>query len=71
MKNTAFEALKRAGWKSDDNFKWTRPGKESGISAIWTKSLHVFTSNAPPFEADHKYDSSQILLLLALPARQG
>lgn len=68
-KYNTFEILKRAGWKSDtDNVKWTRPGKESGISATWEQShenkLHVFTSNAPPFEADHEYDPFQILSLL-------
>src|SRR5262249_18791191 len=51
---------------------WTRPGKARGISATTglrdkcgKDLLHVFTSNAYPFEPDQSYDKFAAFALLA------
>lgn len=64
--------LTRAGWKSKDGRHWTRPGKETGISATWGKCtagdiplFYVFSSNAGEFEDQRSYKPFQIFALLA------
>lgn len=57
------EILEPAGWvflrQQGDVGYWRRPGKDDGQSAttnaLGTDRLHVFTSSAPPFEADTSY----------------
>jgi hypothetical protein len=61
------EILEPAGWKierqRDKEIRWTRPGKDGGCSATtgYCKSdssgdlLHIFSSNAPPFQAGESY----------------
>ena len=68
-----YTLLRNNGWKSKDNINWTRPGKESGISATFgvcrratDKALgfKVFTSNAYPFEAERCYFPFAIITIL-------
>jgi hypothetical protein len=56
---------KRAGG-SDEKLHLTRDGKENGISATLyeNKILHVFSSNAFPFENDKSYSPFSIYALL-------
>ena len=63
--------LKHNGWKSSDNVYFTRPGKETGISATLGKMkqygfplFHVFSSNADPFEGDKAYTPFSVFSLL-------
>lgn len=64
--------LTRAGWKSKDGRHWTRPGKETGVSATWGKCtagtvplFYVFSVNAGVFEDQRSYKPFQIFALLA------
>lgn len=64
-----FGFLLEHGWKpSGEDF--TRPGKDRGVSASivaaedGTRLLHVFTSNAPPFEKDKNYNPFDAYRLL-------
>jgi hypothetical protein len=42
-----------------DETRWTRPGKDHGVSAVTNHNgnnvLHVFTSSASPLEAEGNY----------------
>jgi hypothetical protein len=57
------EILSEHGWSQishyGDEVRWCRPGKEGGVSATTNYNgnglLHVFSTNAPPFEADRDY----------------
>ncbi|XTZ17068.1 hypothetical protein ACQSSU_06725 [Micromonospora echinospora] len=57
------QVLVPAGWRehyrSDDVTYWTRPGKQTGISAstnaLGTDRLHVFTTSASPLEGGESY----------------
>ena len=59
--------LRLAGWKEESR-GWTRPGKDSGISATVGKVaphvFYVFSSNASPFEGGKGYDPFQVISLL-------
>jgi len=65
------------GWRvaqvgADGVTYWTRPGKDAGVSATTgrceseagTELLHVFTSNAAPFDADGNYSKYAAYTLL-------
>jgi hypothetical protein len=62
--------LLSAGFKefggSPERRQLTRPGKDKGISATLYEGriLHVFTSNAPPFEEDGSYSPFAVYTLL-------
>lgn len=65
------DILKRNGWTLEriarDRQEWRRPGKETGVSATWNyidDSFYVFSSNADPFKANHRYTALQIIALL-------
>jgi putative DNA primase/helicase len=70
------EILSPCGWEDVGGNPpvryWRRPGKESGHSATTgycsgqdgTDLLHVFSSNADPFEQDHSYGKFAALALL-------
>lgn len=55
IKNNFIDYLKKKGWKissnKDEAIYLTRPGKESGVSAVWNykglKRFYVFSSNTP------------------------
>jgi hypothetical protein len=57
------DVLEPHGWTIagdyGDETRWCRPGKEGGVSATTNYQgrdlLHVFSSNAPPFEAEKSY----------------
>ncbi|MFA6901297.1 MAG: YfjI family protein, partial [Desulfurivibrionaceae bacterium] len=58
------DILEAKGWKEDRRttlgMGWTRPGKESGTSAVLldeTGNLYVFSSNAYPLEPGQSYSS--------------
>lgn len=60
--------LTSAGWKPCGRYGWTRPGKDSGISATWNKvpgRFFVFSSSAEPFEPNHVYRPWHVYALLA------
>lgn len=69
-RGNVIETLLLSGWKrAGGNTKrqqLTRPGKEKGISATLYdgRTLHVFSSNAPPFEMDKSYSAFAIYSLL-------
>lgn len=58
---TWFEVLEPAGWRSHNGSEWTRPGKESGVSAkvvlngSGEEMLKVFTSSCQWLEAGERY----------------
>ena len=62
--------LEPHGWTVDsrhgDEIRWTRPGKDDGPSATTghNAGLHVFTSSAPPFEANGNYSKFAAYTLL-------
>lgn len=62
--------LRNAGWEfveahQDGNEHWRRPGKAEGISATFNgEHLYVFSSNAPPFEADTAYTPFAVFAFL-------
>ena len=65
------DLMQRHGWtlekKVKDHEEWRRPGKESGVSATWNyidNSLYIFSSNAAPFQANHRYTFDQIRAML-------
>lgn len=66
------EILEPAGWTQhnvvDQVTQWTRPGKPSGISAttnaLGTDRLHIFSTNAPPFEGGQSYHKFAAYTLL-------
>lgn len=66
------DILEPAGWRphytQDDISYYTRPGKPSGISAsvngVGTDRLHVFTTSAPPFEAQQSYSKFAAVTVL-------
>lgn len=65
------DLMQRHGWTLEkrvkDHEEWRRPGKESGVSATWNyidNSLYIFSSNAAPFQANHRYTMAQIRALL-------
>jgi P4 family phage/plasmid primase-like protien len=65
------DLMQRHGWTLEkrvkDHEEWRRPGKESGVSATWNyidNSLYIFSSNAAPFQANHRYTFAQIRALL-------
>ncbi|MCL6476470.1 MAG: AAA family ATPase [Firmicutes bacterium] len=65
------EILQRHGWRTAARKEhWvhlTRPGKPSGVSASWNEQerfLHVFTTNAPPFDAGRTYTPFAVFTLL-------
>jgi len=49
----------REHYRQDGTIYLTRPGKDTGtsasINALGTNRLHVFTTNAPPLQADESY----------------
>lgn len=69
---TWHEILEPHGWtwhnSVDGVDQWTRPGKTSGISAttnaLGTDRLHVFSTNAAPFQAGESYHKFAALTLL-------
>lgn len=59
--------LRRHGWKDFGKYAWTRPGKESGVSATWDKvpgHFYVFTDQAAPFEPTGTYRPWHVYALL-------
>jgi len=66
------EVLEPHGWtwhnSVDGVDQWTRPGKQTGISAttnaMGTDRLHVFTTSAPPFVAGESYHKFAAYTLL-------
>ena len=64
--------LRRHGWtltrSGADEEYWIRPGKKKGISATFnyknSRAFKVFTTNAPPFEADKAYAPFAVYTLL-------
>src|SRR5690606_2549559 len=59
------------GWTADESGEeWTRPGKESGISATLGRledhpsAFHVFSSNAAPLAAGEWYPPFAVFALL-------
>jgi hypothetical protein len=63
--------LTKAGWKlaytSNGVQYWRRPGKRTGTSATFNyrpNTLHVFSSNADPFQPDHGYSPFAIYTYL-------
>jgi len=64
--------LLQHGWRieregRDGNLYLTRPGKERGVSASWhegLRTLYMFSTNAPPFEAGRAYSPFAIYTLL-------
>ena len=63
--------LKEYGWKCRKHgnmLYWTRPGKDTGISATSNYSgnglFHVFSTNAVPFENDKSYTPFGVLTIL-------
>lgn len=62
--------LLRHGWKlsggNHERQQLTRPGKDKGISATLydSRTLHVFSSNAAPFEMDASYSAFAVYALL-------
>jgi hypothetical protein len=65
-----FSLLLKHGWKeagqTGERQHLTRPGKDKGVSATLfdEKVLHVFSSNALPFESDKSYSPFGIYTLL-------
>lgn len=64
-------SLEKDGWNhtgdDDKGEVWARPGKDGGISAHLfadSRALHVFTSNAPPFEVNQTYTPFAVYTLL-------
>lgn len=62
------EVLRAHGWRlvhPGDNEHWCRPGKEQGTSATLKGGvLYVFSTNAPPFEAQKGYAPFAVYALL-------
>jgi hypothetical protein len=67
------EILKLDGWTvdrelADGETRWTRPGKDDGISATTTQDqvdvFHAFSANAPPFKAGENDTKFQAFALL-------
>src|SRR5262249_39211626 len=65
------EVLEPHGWVKDrtigGEIRWTRPDKDGGTSATTGHNdggFHVFTCNAPPFEAHENRDKFGIYALL-------
>ena len=61
------DILEPAGWTPAGGRSWTRPGKDSGTSATTDYHegyLHVFSSNAEPFEPDRSYSKFHAFALL-------
>lgn len=62
------EVLEKHGWAltiEGENEHWARPGKEGGTSATFKDLVFwVFTSNAPPFEANKGYSPFSVYTLL-------
>lgn len=66
------QVLEPHGWREhyrqDAATHWTRPGKPAGTSAttnvLGTDRLHVFSTAAPPFEADESYHKFAAYTLL-------
>jgi len=60
--------LEQHGWtlvKGGENEYWRRPGKEKGTSATLKDGVfYVFSSNAPPFDADTPYAPFSVYALL-------
>ena len=62
--------LLKAGWKfaggTPERQQLTRPGKERGISGTLydSRTLRVFSSNAPPFEQDTNYSAFAVYAML-------
>lgn len=60
--------LRKHGWglaKHGDTEYWRRPGKERGWSATFrTSGFYVFSTNAPPFEADRGYSPFAVYAFL-------
>ncbi|MCK4601390.1 MAG: DUF927 domain-containing protein [Phycisphaerae bacterium] len=60
--------LEKQGWQlsvEGDNEHWTRPGKDGGTSATFNgQTFFVFSSNAPPFEANQGYSPFAVFALL-------
>jgi len=64
--------LQQHGWKvyregRNGNLYLTRPEKDRGVSASWhegLRTLYVFSTNAPPFEAGRAYSPFAIYALL-------
>jgi len=62
--------LQRHGWKPNSDFsRWTRPGKDSGVSATWNSAetpnkFYVFSSNADPFEDGRSYSPFAVFAML-------
>ena len=64
--------LQRHGWSiyregRDGSVLLTRPGKARGVSASWhegLRTLYMFSTNAPPFEAGRAYSPFAIYTLL-------
>lgn len=71
---TSWESiLESKGWKhlynKGDKGYWQRPGKKGNQASATTNykgndCLHVFSSNAPPFEADTSYKKSTVYVYL-------
>ncbi len=57
-----------AGPGGDGTDQWTRPGKDEGCSATTNYAdsdlLHIFSSNAEPFDIDESYSKFQAFTLL-------
>jgi hypothetical protein len=63
--------LRGNGWASEDDTYWTRPGKDSGVSASLgvvegpPNSFWVFSDSAPPFAPSRRYEPFHVFALLA------
>jgi hypothetical protein len=64
--------LRKWGWKEDGapdaegRSKWTRPGKDGGVSAtLKGQNFHVFTSSIPQLEAGKNYSPSDFFIAMA------
>ncbi|MES2572581.1 MAG: BT4734/BF3469 family protein [Verrucomicrobiota bacterium] len=58
--------LRSHGWKEAGRYGWTRPGKESGLSATWNKvpgRFFVFSSSTA-LEANHTYRPWHVFAIL-------
>jgi hypothetical protein len=70
QRGNVLETLLRSGWKqaggNAERQQLTRPGKEKGISATLydSRTLHVFSSNADPFEQNKSYSAFAVCALL-------
>lgn len=65
-----FSRLQSRGWRPcNEGKRWTRPGKDGGVSATWDSAetpnkFYVFSSNAHPFEDQQSYSPFAVYAIL-------